>query len=220
MTKRITLSFDNGPTPGVTEQVLDVLAEHDLRSSFFVIGDKLRVPEGRACAERAQAEGHWVGNHTTTHSILFGTDDDPGLADAEIEKAQHLIGHLSHPDRLFRPYAGGGVLDRRVFSAATVAHLQREGYTCVLWNSIPHDWDQPEEWVDTAMAHVAEQDWTLVVIHDIDTGAMDHLPGFLRRLSAAGVEVVQEFPEACQPIVRGELRSSLEHLMPEEATKP
>jgi peptidoglycan/xylan/chitin deacetylase (PgdA/CDA1 family) len=216
MGKRITLSFDNGPTPGVTDAVLDILAEHGVRSSFFVIGENLRSPAGRACTERAAREGHWIGNHTMTHSVLFGASADPNLPETEIEAAQAQIGDLAHADRFFRPYAGGGVLDRRVLTPEVQDHLRTGGYTCVLWNSIPRDWEQPDGWVDAAMADVAAQDWTLVVIHDLDTGAMRLLPEFLRRLREERVQIVQEFPDACVPIRRGQLRASLDHLMPLE----
>jgi peptidoglycan/xylan/chitin deacetylase (PgdA/CDA1 family) len=214
MRKRITITFDNGPTPGITEQVLDVLAEHGVRSTFFVVGEKLRSPAGRACAERAAREGHWIGNHTMTHTVPFGESDEPGFAEREIDAAQAEIGPLAHADRFFRPYAGGGVLDRRVFNAGALAHLERGGYTCVLWNSVPGDWKQPETWVDPALADVASLEWTVTVIHDTDTGAMRHLPEFLRRLNDEGIEIVQEFPETCVPMYRGRLRAPLDHLMP------
>ena len=64
----LTLSFDNGPEPDVTPAVLDILARRNLRATFFVIGDKLAQPGRRALAERAHAEGHWIGNHSYTHS--------------------------------------------------------------------------------------------------------------------------------------------------------
>jgi peptidoglycan-N-acetylglucosamine deacetylase len=214
MRKRITLTFDNGPTPGVTDEVLDVLGEHGVRTTFFVVGEKLRSAGGRACAERAAREGHWIGNHTMTHTVPFGESDQTGFAEREIEAAQAEIGALSHEDRLFRPYAGGGVLDRRVFSRGALEHLQRGGYTCVLWNSVPGDWKQPDAWVDPALADVAALPWTVAVIHDTDTGAMRHLPEFLRRLDGEGVEIVQEFPEDCVPVYRGQLRAPLDHLMP------
>ena len=51
----ITMSFDNGPDPGVTPRVLDTLRRHDIRSTFFVLGDKLR--DRRGLVERARAEG-------------------------------------------------------------------------------------------------------------------------------------------------------------------
>jgi len=66
----LTLSFDNGPTPDITPLVLDVLARRGFKSTFFVIGEKLG--RHRALAERAHAEGHWIGNHTWSHSLPFG----------------------------------------------------------------------------------------------------------------------------------------------------
>jgi peptidoglycan/xylan/chitin deacetylase (PgdA/CDA1 family) len=66
----LTLSFDNGPTPEVTPHVLDVLCRHRVKSTFFVIGQK--VAQHHALAERAHAEGHWIGNHTWSHSLPFG----------------------------------------------------------------------------------------------------------------------------------------------------
>src|SRR5580658_5217360 len=140
--KKVTLSFDNGPDPkGTTAFVLDELARHDILASFFVTGRQLARPGGRDLAERAHAAGHWIGNHTLTHSIMFGDSDDPSLPDREIGKTQALIGDLAYPDRLFRPYGGGGVIGPRLLSAAAVAHLERGGYTCVLWNSVPRDWE-------------------------------------------------------------------------------
>jgi peptidoglycan/xylan/chitin deacetylase (PgdA/CDA1 family) len=52
---RITFLFDNGPDPDVTPQVLDTLRRHDVKATFFVLGDKLR--DRRALAARAHAEG-------------------------------------------------------------------------------------------------------------------------------------------------------------------
>jgi hypothetical protein len=56
----VTLTFDNGPEPSVTPRVLDVLARRGVRTTFFVIGNKLLSSDARACAERAHAEGHWI----------------------------------------------------------------------------------------------------------------------------------------------------------------
>ena len=61
---RVTLSFDNGPHPELTPRILDVLARRRVPASFFVLGSAMAVPEKRLAAERAHAEGHWIGNHT------------------------------------------------------------------------------------------------------------------------------------------------------------
>ena len=62
----LTVTFDNGPEPSVAPRVLDVLARRGVRTTFFVIGNKLLTRDARACTERAHAEGHWIGNHTWT----------------------------------------------------------------------------------------------------------------------------------------------------------
>jgi peptidoglycan-N-acetylglucosamine deacetylase len=199
---KVTLSFDNGPSEA-TADVLDILAAHDIRSTFFVVGAQLLQPGARALTERAAAEGHWIGNHTMTHTIQFGDSDDPELPAREIGQAQDLIGSLAHPDKLFRPYGGGGIIDERVFSPAAIAYLQRHEFTCVLWNCVPHDWDQPDHWVQRCLSEIVTRPRSLVVIHDLPTGAMRHLPMFLDRLDALGADVVQEFPESCVPIRNG-----------------
>ena len=92
----LTLSFDNGPTPDVTPHVLDVLARRGVKSTFFVIGEKLVQPPNRALAERAHAEGHWIGNHTWSHSLPFGLME-ADAAIAEFDRTQQAIGSLMHP---------------------------------------------------------------------------------------------------------------------------
>jgi peptidoglycan-N-acetylglucosamine deacetylase len=205
---KVTLTFDNGPSE-TTAEVLDVLAAHQIRSTFFVVGTQLSRPGARALTERAAAEGHWIGNHTMTHTIQFGDSDDPELPAREIGQAQDLIGSLAHPDKLFRPNGGGGIIDERLFSPAAVDYLRRHGYTCVLWNSVPHDWDEPDHWVGRCLSEIESQPWSVVVIHDLPTGAMRHLPLFLNRLEAIGADIVQEFPDSCVPIRNGNQRQRL-----------
>src|SRR4051812_5010676 len=89
----LTLSFDNGPTADVTPLVLDVLARHGAKSTFFVIGE--RLARERALAERAHAEGHWIGNHTWSHSLPFGLME-ADAAKREFDHTQETIGSLAH----------------------------------------------------------------------------------------------------------------------------
>ncbi|MCG6207617.1 polysaccharide deacetylase family protein [Rhodopseudomonas sp. HC1] len=199
----LTLSFDNGPEPGVTEPVLDILRERGLKTTFFVIGEKLADPARRALAARAHAEGHWIGNHTYTHGIPLGQQTDPATAEAEVGRTQAAIGELTHPQRWFRPFGGGGNLDDRLLKPSVVDHLARHHHSCVLWNAIPRDWDDPDGWVDRALAQCRAQPWTLIVLHDLPTGAMAHLPRFLDAAQAEGAVFHQDFPPACVPIRRG-----------------
>jgi len=201
----LTLSFDNGPDPDVTASVLDALAVRDIRTTFFVIGNKLQDPARRALCQRAREEGHWIGNHTFTHTLPLGQRDEPNVAADEIGRTQALIGDLAHPARFFRPSGGGGNLDQRLLKPSVVHYLEQGGYTCVLWNAIPRDWNDPDGWVERALGQCRAQEWTLMVLHDLPTGAMRHLDRFLDEATDAGACFRQEFPPDCVPIRCGHM---------------
>jgi peptidoglycan/xylan/chitin deacetylase (PgdA/CDA1 family) len=201
----LTLSFDNGPEPEVTPSVLDSLGRRGIKATFFVIGEKLADPARRALAARAHAEGHWIGNHTYTHTVPLGLQRDPDTAEHEIARTQALIGDLAQPQRWFRPFGGGGNLDDRLLKPSVVDLLCEGGYSCVLWNAIPRDWDDPDGWVDRALAQCRAQAWSLMVLHDLPSGAMRHLDDFLDRAREAGARFRQEFPPECVPIRAGQI---------------
>src|SRR3974390_2213323 len=106
--RRITLTFDNGPTPGVTERVLDILARARILSTFFVIGQNLDDRTAASLMKEAHAAGHWIGNHTLSHTVALGDRPDRAYAVGEIEGAEQRIGACAHPEKLFRPYGNSG----------------------------------------------------------------------------------------------------------------
>lgn len=203
MIRDVTLSFDNGPTAGVTEDVLDVLRRHDQRTTFFVLGKKLAEPALKVLAQRAHDEGHWIGNHTYSHGAPLGKRaDEPNAPQREIGETQTLIGELGHPQKFFRPN-GGGLLGPHLLSRAAADYLERNRFTCVIWNAVPRDWEAPVDWVETALAQCRALPWTLVVIHDLPTGAMAQLDAFIHRAKDEGATFRQDFPPDCLPIVEG-----------------
>ena len=206
----LTLSFDNGPTPA-TPVVLDLLKEHRIKSTFFVTGKQMAIPEMRVHAVRAAREGHWIGNHTYSHSLSLGSFTDPDASIAEIAEAQKQIGTLSHPDRLFRPYANSAVLDRRVFSRASIEYMKANAYTVVLWNAVPRDW-MDTNWMQTALEQCAGQPWSLMVLHDDFTRALPALKEFLPAVKRAGARFRQDFPPECVPLHQGHVVLPLDHL--------
>lgn len=202
---RVSLTFDNGPTVGVTDRVLDVLGERGLRASFFVVGTQLERPGARALAERAVAEGHLVGNHSRTHTVQLGLLDDARIAD-EIDGAAALIGPLAGAERWFRPFGGGGIIDERLLGERALTHLRRGGWSVVTWNSVPRDWEEPVRYVERCRREVAALDWAVVVLHDTPTGAMDQLGTLLDRLTDDGAELVGPeagFPDDCVVLRHG-----------------
>jgi peptidoglycan/xylan/chitin deacetylase (PgdA/CDA1 family) len=205
----VTLTFDNGPEPAVTPRVLDILGHANVKATFFVLGSKMSDPERRALAKRAYAEGHWIGNHTKTHSQPLGRISDRATVFAEILDTEALIAELAHPDRLFRPFGGGGELGSHLLNAAAVEILKSEKMTCVLWNAIPRDWEDPRGWAEVAMSQCLSQPWTLLVLHDLPTGAMGRLKIFIERVLDYGGRFRQDFPLPCVPLLRGELTADI-----------
>jgi len=201
---RVTLTFDNGPTPGVTRDVLDVLQAREVSALFFVVGERLRLPGGRRLVEQARALGHGIGNHSFTHGVPLGLRPGREAAEREIGAAEEELGPLGDA-RLFRPFGSGGDLDERLLSPEAVDVLCERGYSCVLWNSIPRDWDDPNGWVTTALDQVRRLDHAVVVLHDLPTGAMAHLAGFLDSLADLGHELTPELPAGVVPIRDGRI---------------
>jgi peptidoglycan/xylan/chitin deacetylase (PgdA/CDA1 family) len=207
----LTLTFDNGPT-AATPIVLDLLQQYDIKATFFVCGKQMVRPALREYAARAHAEGHWIGNHTFSHGPSFGNLDDPQVAIQEIEDTQRLIGDLAHPDRWFRPYANSGHLDARVLNRVALHHLQACGYSMVLWNSLPRDWET-SGWVEIALEHCDEQPWSVMVLHDNFDRCLPGLERFLPAVLEQGGRFRQEFPPECVPIRNGAIISAVDHLL-------
>ena len=206
----ITLTFDNGPTPETTPQVLDILAQRNIRANFFVLGQQLANPKVRDLAIRAHAEGHRIGNHTYSHTTPFGELENPHEAIPEIVRTEELIGDLASEDRFFRPCGGGGHIDRRLLNKIALDHLVAENYTLVLWTCVPRDWEDPVGWPERALSDCAAQQRSIVVLHDIPTGAMNRLDYFLDAAGDRGMSFRQDFPAAITPLIRGRCMASLQ----------
>jgi peptidoglycan/xylan/chitin deacetylase (PgdA/CDA1 family) len=198
----------------VTDQVLDILAERSLRAIFFVVANRVDGDAAaRALLTRMVADCHLVGNHSLTHGRPLGALSEQETI-AEIATAQDVLREFTGVKFLFRPWGTQGQLDRRCLNRTAVDYLVSGKHTCVLWNSVPRDWADPVGWIDRALADVHEREHTLVVIHDVPSGAMDGLPRFLDELDRSGVVVTDELPNECVPIIDGRIVSTVDHLMP------
>ena len=209
MTRKLTLTFDNGPRPGHTEWVLDVLAQRNLPAVFFMIGARVAAPGGRDAASAVRAAGHRIGNHTMNHDTPLGDMHDAVQEVAEIRHAELELGELLGPNKLFRPNGGGGRLGKHLLSAAAIDYLQENHYTVVTWNAVPGDWLLPTDgWIARAKQKIAAQDWTVLTLHDAYCGVA-HLPQFLDSLDDTEIEFMDSFPTDVLPIRNGAPSSSL-----------
>ncbi|HEY6835930.1 MAG TPA: polysaccharide deacetylase family protein [Gaiellaceae bacterium] len=130
--KSVALTFDDGPSAW-TPLVLDLLREHGVRATFFVIGQRVR--ERPELVKRIVAEGHELGSHTLTHPRLTEIGEDE--VRAEIKGGQDAVEEvLGEAPRLFR--APGFHADRR-----ELAIVEELGLEAVFADVDPQDW-RPE----------------------------------------------------------------------------
>ncbi|MBV9945451.1 MAG: polysaccharide deacetylase family protein [Myxococcales bacterium] len=210
---RLSLTFDNGPHPDITPKVLDALRERGLRALFFVVGKHLASPVCRRLVARAVAEGHVVGNHSFSHRVPLGKDPRPDAIAAEITATEALLAPLWSGPRLFRPFGGRGAIGPHLLTRPAVDYLLTHGYTCVLWNEVPRDWQDAEGWPHRALAACAARAHTVLVLHDVPSACAARLGSFLDRARERGVDVVQDLPADCTPIVEGRIAGDLRGLV-------
>jgi peptidoglycan-N-acetylglucosamine deacetylase len=216
--QRLTFTFDNGPVPGATDKVLDFLAARSIKATFFVVGDRLRTPQGRRLAERAHAEGHWIGNHTYSHGEPLGLSGTRRHVENEIGETQRLFGALAHPRKFFRPN-GKGSLGPHLLSREAVDYLVKHRFTVATWNNVPRDWQEPKtDWLGRAVAALGASSWSVLVLHDEHiAGMMDTLIEFHRRAVESDVKIVQELPASCMPIRNGRITAAIDGLVTPDA---
>jgi peptidoglycan/xylan/chitin deacetylase (PgdA/CDA1 family) len=129
----LALTFDDGPNPACTPRLLDILAQHDVRATFFLIGSfAQQQPE---LVHRILSAGHLIGNHSWSH---------PNLAlaaarkvDEELTRTRDTLERITGaPTRYFRPPYGA----RRPHVLRTASQLGMEPVT---WNAMTDDWSEP-----------------------------------------------------------------------------
>jgi peptidoglycan-N-acetylglucosamine deacetylase len=128
--RRLALTFDDGPNDPHTMRLLDVLAVHKVRATFFMLG---QFVSERPDIVRAVADaGHAIGNHTFSHpNLIFCGRTEVRRQIAECERA--LYDAMGATTRLFRPPFGG----RRPIVLRTVRDM---GYESIMWSVTAWDW--------------------------------------------------------------------------------
>ena len=127
----VALTYDDGPGTS-TRAILDLLAAHGARGTFFMVGSEVqRDPE---LAREVVTAGHDVGSHSMHHLDHESVGAAASVADM-IDGAHAVEGVLGFEPRLYRaPYGH--------FVPATVAAARERGWTCVHWSAMGEDWDE------------------------------------------------------------------------------
>jgi len=177
----IAMTFDDGPNQTLTPRLLDLLAAHHIKATFFVIGEN--ATEYPEILKRAVREGHEIGNHSWSHPN-FGKMSDEGVR-RELQKTDDAITAATgvHPTLMRPPYGSITAREKRWIH-------DEFGYRIILWDVDPLDWKRPGPNVVTKRIVKETHDGSIVLSHDIHPGTIEAMPATLSELEAKGFKFV------------------------------
>lgn len=185
--KELFLTFDDGPTPGVTETTLDILAEFNAKATFFCVG--YNIEQQPKIFARIKEEGHGIGNHTFDHTNGWKVNDETYLN--TFSQCQHFTA-----TNLFRP-PYGRIRKSQVKLIKPTHHI-------IMWDVLAGDFDEKtrkERCLDNVLKNT--KPGSIIVMHDSEKASekmLYALPLFLKEFTDRGFEF--------KPIVLGSKSST------------
>ncbi|KQZ08932.1 cellulose-binding protein [Agromyces sp. Root1464] len=154
------LTFDDGPSPDATPALLDFLAEHDVKAVFCVIGRNVTAPGGAAILQRIVAEGHVLGNHSTSFADMGSWPAAEVRADliANLAIIREALGDVNQPVPFWRAPNGSWGATQRV-----AVELGMQPLAVV--NTID-DWATQDVATLTSNLRAAMRPGEIVLLHD------------------------------------------------------
>src|SRR6266542_2083476 len=177
----IAITFDDGPSATLTPRLLDLLAAHHIKATFFVIGEN--VAEHPEIVARAAREGQEIANHSWSHPN-FGKMSDESVR-RQLWRTDDAIKNATgkRPTLLRPPYGSITAREKRWIH-------DEFGYDIVLWDVDPYDWKRPGPAVVRARILKETRPGSIVLSHDIQPGTIEATPSTLDALEAKGFKFV------------------------------
>jgi peptidoglycan-N-acetylglucosamine deacetylase len=155
--KKVFLTFDDGPTPEITEWTLDKLKQYNAKATFFCIGNNIeKYPE---IFQKTIAEGHAIGNHTFNHLKGWKTSTEDYIENVKLHETEHYKMSTEHCN-LFRPPYGK-------IKKTQAKALHKLGYKIIMWDVLSRDYDQnisPEQCLENVLSNI--ETGSIILFHD------------------------------------------------------
>ncbi len=176
----VSITFDDGPYPQLTEQYLEVLDKLNVRATFFMVGSRIKVyPE---LARQVVEQGNEIGSHSWQHARL-----DKLTADAIIEDLNNVKNQIQADTgqevKLLRPPYGA-------CSDTLLATAKQLGYQIVTWDVDPRDWEDPAPEKTAAGILENVKPGSIIILHEGHPNTLQALPVIIQKLRERGLEPV------------------------------
>jgi peptidoglycan/xylan/chitin deacetylase (PgdA/CDA1 family) len=178
--KEVALTFDDGPHPRYTPQLLSILRKNKVKATFFVVGEMAaKYPE---LIRAEQAAGHVIGNHTYHHLNLTKIPVSGVLA--EWQACEDVVKQITGETMRFDRPPGGDYND------AVIRAAMQLGLTTVLWTDNPGDYASPGDTVIQRRVFGRARNGGIILLHDGVQQTVDVLPEIIQRLKSRGYRFV------------------------------
>jgi peptidoglycan-N-acetylglucosamine deacetylase len=177
----IAMTFDDGPSAALTPKLLDLLASHHIKATFFVLGEL--VAEHPEIVARAAREGHEIANHSWSHPNLGKMSQEN--VHSQLQRTDDAIKSATgkSPTLLRPPY--GSITEREK------RWIHDEfGYDIILWDVDPLDWKRPGPAGVRNRILKETRPGSIVLSHDIHPGTVEAMPSTFDELEAKGFKFV------------------------------
>lgn len=173
--KRVALTFDDGPNPTVTKQILNILDEYNIKATFFMIGNNVKqYPE---IAQDVYKRGHEIGNHTWSHPVLTKLPLD------EAKKQ-----YTSTEDILVQTIGDNSTVFRAPYGAINEDIKESIPTISVSWSLDTLDWKYKNAAKTVAQVKNKMHNNAIILMHDIHQPTADSLRSIINYLQAEGYE--------------------------------
>ncbi len=178
----IAMTFDDGPHPSLTPRLLDILAARNIKATFYVVGQNIKMYPG--VMRRIAAGGHEFGNHTWTHPLRPSGWADAPLRSEIQRTADIIIGTTGVAPLSYRPPGGSVTPHQKQW-------LYNDfGYPTILWAVDPMDWKDRNSQTVTNRILAQTHAGNIVLAHDIHRTTVDAMPATLDGLLAKGFRFI------------------------------
>jgi peptidoglycan/xylan/chitin deacetylase (PgdA/CDA1 family) len=192
----VVLTFDDGPLPPYSNQVLDVLASQCVKAVFFLVGEMAKAYP--AVVRRIHDEGHTIGSHSQDHPLRFDRISDEKVRweiDAGIDNVSAALGEAGGLAPFFR-IPGFGRTD------VVESELAARSLVVFSTDVVADDWHRhisPSQIIARAMSRLEAKGKGMLLLHDIHPWTVAALPGLLKALKDKGFHIVQVVPSTTVP---------------------
>lgn len=178
----VHLSFDDGPDPKYTREVLSILKENQLQANFFLVGQK--VNENKNLVKRMVREGHDIGGHSMTHKELTKIPFEQ--AKEEILNSMEVVNKFQKTNLFRFPYGS--------FNPKLVQVLQDHGYRNIYWDVDTTDWkykDKDVIYKKFKLRIAKAKDGSIILMHDIHPQSVQSLKMIVEYLKSNKIKVTK-----------------------------